>query len=204
MQVNSALREVGQIGMDRSGDAMHASELPFIMTAAVDDDDVPDLVAVAGRELDGCLVLDVAGWKIAIWQDLVAMAASCAVPRATYWPRDRSPEVALASVGDVCLMRLLQRYALHTLATRVGSAQPGTALKLQSAAHPIRSRLWWSGLSVTHSRRQSPIGWQRCGIFTSLPTRPSRVWRSWPDETRSTSPASSHKKPYYRPGKLRS
>jgi hypothetical protein len=147
--VDDALGNVGTVGFDRATeddlDQMHASELPFVLTAAVADAQ-PDLGAVAGRSLVGCEVLEVVGWRVAVWQDLIVMV-SAEGGSADYWPLHHAPEVALAGVGDAVLMRVLQRYALHMLATRVVEAAPGTALDLQAAAHPIRSRLWWNGLS---------------------------------------------------------
>jgi hypothetical protein len=147
--IGEALEGVGTVGFDRltagQPDQMHASEVPFVLTAAVADDQ-PDLSVVTGRSLAGCEVMDVVGWRVAVWQDLIAMVAA-EDGNSGYWPLQRVPEVALAGVGDAVLMRVLQRYALHMLATRVGAAAPGTALQLQAVAHVIRSRLWWFGLS---------------------------------------------------------
>jgi hypothetical protein len=148
--VERSLKGIGTIGKDRPApggpDAMHASEVPFVLTAAVGRR-APDLSTVAGRSVDGCQVLDdVVGWRIAIWQDLITMVAEEGAP-APYWPMDHSPEVALAGVGDALIMRSLQRYALHMLAARVGAAEPDRVLELQHVSHSLRSRVWWSGLS---------------------------------------------------------
>ena len=144
--VGDVLEGVGTVGFDRSSDQMHASEIPFVLTSAVASDQ-PSLSEVTGRSIVGCEVLDVVGWKVVIWQDLIAMVATTD-SKPGYWPLHHAPEIALAGVGDAVLMRVLQRYALHMLATRVGAATPGTALQLQLVAHPIRSRLWWLGLSA--------------------------------------------------------
>jgi len=147
--VGVALKGVGTVGLDRREegvpDQMHASEIPFLLTVAVAETR-PDLSEVTDRSTAGCQVMDVVGWRVAIWQDLIAMVAT-EDRKAGYWPLQHTPEVALAGVGDAVLARVLQRYALHMLATRVAAAAPGTALQLQAPGHAIRSRLWWIGLS---------------------------------------------------------
>jgi len=144
--VQSVLAGIGHIARDRWGDAMHASELPFVVSAGVSAAPGPEPEQVADRDLDGAVQLDEYGWNVAVWQDLVVLSGATTTP-VPYWPRHRATEVAIAGVGDVLLMRVAQRYALHMLASRVGQAAPGDALELQRAAHPMRSRLWWSGLS---------------------------------------------------------
>lgn len=130
--VRRTFSDVGRVPMDRwndwgrgqigsSGDAMHASELPFLLSASVGEDGRPDLQAEADRPLEGSRTLEVLGWEIAVWEDRVVMVA--------------------APAG------LLQRHALHMLAIRAANAGPGMAVRLQAAAHPMRSRLWWDRLS---------------------------------------------------------
>jgi hypothetical protein len=154
--VREFLRPLGTFRAERLGDLMDTSELPFVITVAVDEKDSGRAIGAGSRLLgrDGDTapfrLSDLQGWHVRVWPDAAVVAAS-ADERPRYRLAKRTPNVALSVVLDGFVLRFAQRQILEMLARRVasgGKVTSGSLGGMLTSAVRLRARVWWERLSL--------------------------------------------------------